>query len=65
MPPLYEIKTIKAESAFVTDLRSLIVMKVVKVHDKNKRMLKISVADLHHFYAALAPAPGQNFDTAP
>jgi hypothetical protein len=26
---------------------------------------KISVAEPHHFYAALAPAPGKNFDAAP
>jgi hypothetical protein len=24
-----------------------------------------SVAEPHHFYAALAPAPGKNFDAAP
>jgi hypothetical protein len=27
--------------------------------------IKISVAEPHHFYAALAPVPGKNFDAAP
>jgi hypothetical protein len=28
-------------------------------------MEKGTVAELHHFYAAPAPAPGENFDAAP
>jgi hypothetical protein len=37
---------------------------------KQERFLKYlcvlhTVAEPHHFYAALAPAPGKNFDAAP
>jgi hypothetical protein len=31
----------------------------------NPYMFKSSVVEPHHFYAAPAPAPGENFDAAP
>jgi hypothetical protein len=34
-------------------------------HPGEHYQLLTSVAERHHFYAAPAPAPGQNFDAAP